>query len=683
MDSSSSSASASIVHHAVLVIDIGSSSIRCTAIGSTSISSSSSTVVSFSSPSSSTLLTDTTNDTVNTQSSPHPPSSSSPSYFICHARNTSSLSTTGTLEPSLVLSHVKDVIERVQLRYSELYQPSQLFITDITFACIAMSLIGTDKQYVPLTPVLTYANRDDASTTATPISLNNNVLSPPSSSRVAVLTTSETITHLREKLHISSTDLHNRTGAPLHPAYALPQIYSTIHQQEQQQHDKSSSLSIYWHSLPTWIIAQILLSSASSPSMVPCPTVAVSQSEVAWAGLFNLASGNWDTVSLEKLSINVKEYFPAIGKSNTHYTILPSQMKTDSFFSFSAIPQDGIRLWLGVGDGAAAATGSGALDSPILSLTVGTSAALRTVFSRQHILRVLCLDHPSDNGNTDTDPLSTYTSSTQSYQCPLCHRLQLSRLGLWAYQFTDEHILIGGALTDGGSLIDYIRRLSNTTMEDINKLFANQSNTDADSKKTTGIVSSLSSYSQNLFCLPFWSGERATGWNSQAKGCFYGLTYNHNNYHIICSIMEGIAFRLRAIYERLQLVLNFAISQSENKPMNPWKIIGSGAGLSVGNGIWGQIIADILQTPIEVVQDLPSSTLSSSVSLETTTLGAYMLCQRQRQNLGYTATSPPGLGNPSLKSSIIEYVPHPERKMIYNSMYNKHNVLYNVLKDIE
>jgi gluconokinase len=71
-----------------------------------------------------------------------------------------------------------------------------------------------------------------------------------------------------------------------------------------------------------------------------------------------------------------------------------------------------------LGDGAAANVGSGALGRPRAALTIGTSGALRTI-----------------------------------------HEPSEPRRGLFLYRLDDERVCEGGALSDGGNLLDWLRRL--------------------------------------------------------------------------------------------------------------------------------------------------------------------------------------------------------------------------------
>ena len=69
-------------------------------------------------------------------------------------------------------------------------------------------------------------------------------------------------------------------------------------------------------------------------------------------------------------------------------------------------------------------------------------------------------------------------------------------------------MLLGGALTDGGSLISWLQQLLGTKI--LKTIIA-----DLDVIIKTGDVKFIST---SPFTLPFWSGERSTGWHTDAKG---------------------------------------------------------------------------------------------------------------------------------------------------------------------
>ncbi|RLE64323.1 MAG: xylulokinase [Thermoprotei archaeon] len=55
--------------------------------------------------------------------------------------------------------------------------------------------------------------------------------------------------------------------------------------------------------------------------------------------------------------------------------------------------------------------------------------------------------------------------------------------------------------------------------------------------------------SEGLIMLPFFMGSKAIRWNPYLRGAFIGLTLGHTRAHIARSIMEGVAFLCKEIFE--------------------------------------------------------------------------------------------------------------------------------------
>jgi xylulokinase len=107
--------------------------------------------------------------------------------------------------------------------------------------------------------------------------------------------------------------------------------------------------------------------------------------------------------------------------------------------------------------------------------------------------------------------------------------------------------------------------------------------------------------SGGLIFLPFMMGAMAPAWNDRARGVFYGLTLTHSRAHLTRSVLEGAAYALRSIVERMQQV---------GVLVHEVRVVGGGA----QSRLLRQIRADAL--------GLPVVTLST---VETTAVGAALL----------------------------------------------------------
>jgi gluconokinase len=160
--------------------------------------------------------------------------------------------------------------------------------------------------------------------------------------------------------------------------------------------------------------------------------------------------------------------------------------------------------------------------------------------------------------------------------------------GLWCYRIDRERVIVGGALSDGGNL--YAR---------IKQLFKLPSGTDE--------LVALRNPKDGLVVIPFFHGERSTGYDENARGAIIGLTAGDDGIDILRAAMEGVAFRLADIYERLS-----TIHEVET-------IVASGGALRE-SPVWTQIIADVLARDL-TLNDARESSSRGAVLLALGSIG--------------------------------------------------------------
>ena len=93
--------------------------------------------------------------------------------------------------------------------------------------------------------------------------------------------------------------------------------------------------------------------------------------------------------------------------------------------------------------------------------------------------------------------------------------------------------------------------------------------------------------SNGVVFLPYLFGERCPYPDPEAKGVFFGLKRTTTQSDIVRAVMEGVSFNIKAMFD---LVQGFS-------DITEIFITGGGA----KSPIWGQIIADILERPIQVL----------------------------------------------------------------------------------
>lgn len=89
----------------------------------------------------------------------------------------------------------------------------------------------------------------------------------------------------------------------------------------------------------------------------------------------------------------------------------------------------------------------------------------------------------------------------------------------------------------------------------------------------------------NLYFLPYLSGERSPHNDVNAKGAFIGLTHQTTKASMSKAIMEGVSFALRDCLE---------LAKNGGRAFNKATVCGGGS----QSDVWVQILADILNLPI-------------------------------------------------------------------------------------
>ncbi|HEV7643165.1 MAG TPA: gluconokinase [Pyrinomonadaceae bacterium] len=182
----------------------------------------------------------------------------------------------------------------------------------------------------------------------------------------------------------------------------------------------------------------------------------------------------------------------------------------------------------GIGDGAANNIGAGCTTKEKAALMIGTSGAMRTCYAGEPPLEI-----PG---------------------------------GLWCYRVDRQWVIIGGALSDGGGLYAWLKNtLKMAEVDD----------------EIEAEIARRAPDSHGLTVMPFFSGERSTGYHENAKGAILGMTQNTTAVEIVHAAMEAVAFRFAAIFEQLQSVC----------PVT--ETIASGGALRE-SAVWTQIMADVL-----------------------------------------------------------------------------------------
>lgn len=214
----------------------------------------------------------------------------------------------------------------------------------------------------------------------------------------------------------------------------------------------------------------------------------VSLNMASGTGLLNIKSLDWDDELLELAELRRDQ----LGKLVEFDTWAPlSKNIADRVGLPSGLP-----VTVGGADGALTQIGLGGWTKGVVSLSVGTSGAVRKA-----------VDGPA----LPEDP------------------------ALWCYYLTDKQWLTGAATHAGSNLLrvlDWLGRRDDAVMLE----------TEAAAIPAEEVP----------FFLPFLYGERCPGWMEGRSGGFVGLRSEHTPAHLYAAVLEGILFNLYQCYGYLE-----------------------------------------------------------------------------------------------------------------------------------
>jgi gluconokinase len=187
---------------------------------------------------------------------------------------------------------------------------------------------------------------------------------------------------------------------------------------------------------------------------------------------------------------------------------------------------------------------------------------------------------------------------------------------------------MGGALSNGGDVYAWNLKTLNLEANDIEEQ-----------------LSKMEPDRHGLTVLPFYSGERSTGWADGARAVVAGITLNTSPLEILRASLEAVAYRFAAIYQRLR----------EELPASR-QIIASGGGL-LNSPTWTQIMADVIGAPV-----------AASAVDEASSRGAALLALQALGHIDNLETLP----TPCNKI----YEPIAEHQARYLSGFERHQKFY-------
>lgn len=377
-----------------------------------------------------------------------------------------------------------------------------------------------------------------------------------------------------EAAHLRATlderAIHERTGCYLHTSYLPARLLWLRHALPE-----ACSRTARWLTLGDWLFMRLF------------GEVAQSLSVASWSGLLDRHTLDWDAAWLEYLGLD-REKLPPLVDADAAFVGLRAEF-AQRWPQLRAVP------WFPcVGDGVTSNLGSGGWAQDRVAVQVGTSGAMRVVVP----------------GSVPRVPE-----------------------GLWCYRATRDLSLLGGALSEGGNLLDWLRETLNV----------------GEWGASSQEAAMLPPDAHGLTLLPFVAGERSPGWDPAARATISGMSLGTRTVDIIRAAQEAIMYRFGLIYDQLCGVVPA-----------PSMVIASGGALLNVPG-WIGMLSDVLGVPV-----------TASGESEASSKGVAMLVLRALGVIRDFSEVP--------TSQAETYRPNMENHEVYRSAMARQQAMYEALR---
>lgn len=316
--------------------------------------------------------------------------------------------------------------------------------------------------------------------------------------------------------------LYQRTGCPIHCTYTL---WKYMHARENGQLNNAA----YIASMPEYLFLRLT------------GRFAVSRSTASAGGFLNLNTLNWDEEVL-KLARVSEGMLPAL---------------VDSEFTAPLDRQAAERLGIKEGtpvlvtgaDGCMNQIAAGGFGDSVMSLSVGTSAAIRL--------------------STDRPVLSSSPST-------------------WCYVGVENMWISGCATAGAGNTVDWMGKKiighgGEISLKELDR----------------GAEGAIAKGEAPIF-LPFLAGERCPGWDDTRSGALLEMKISNDIYDLYFATLEGVLFNLKQCYEIMLPIIG-----------HPPKMLSVSGGIEK-SPFWLQMAASIFGLPVYVERLANASMLGAA-----------------------------------------------------------------------
>lgn len=203
-------------------------------------------------------------------------------------------------------------------------------------------------------------------------------------------------------------------------------------------------------------------------------------------GLLDVAAGTWDPEALAIAGITADVLGEPVAP-----TAVVGRLRDPGWGLSTGVP-----VVAGGGDGPLANLGVGAVRPGVAACSIGTSGALRVTVERPAV-----------------DP----------------------RGRVFCYDLTDERWVVGGAITNGGLVLDWAHETLGRPVDELLEAAA-----------------AVPPGADGLLALPHLLPERAPHWDVGGAGALVGLHRRHTAGHVTRALLEGVCLQLRLVLDAMR-----------------------------------------------------------------------------------------------------------------------------------
>jgi gluconokinase len=306
--------------------------------------------------------------------------------------------------------------------------------------------------------------------------------------------------------------LHRETGTPVHPMTPQSKLMWFA-----RHEPELTTTARWWVGLKDYLLWQLtgrLVTELSSAS---------------GTGLLSLTTRQWSPTAVALSGVRPDQLPPIVATTQ----VLPLTLAAATRLDLPA----GTPVVAGAADGPLGNLGTGAIQPGVAGLSLGTSGAIRMVVPEPTI---------DDAGR------------------------------LFCYALTDDHWVIGGAVSNGGIVARWAGAVFGTASVDGVAL----------DEHTLALAEAVPLGSEGLIMLPYLLAERAPLWDPDVPGAFLGIRRHHTAGHFVRAAVEGVCLQLSSILEQLDRI----------EPVRQVRATGG----TFRSPLWRAVMAGTLNRPLHV-----------------------------------------------------------------------------------